>query len=81
MFACETINSGPFGAWFRTGTSRSAQPELYVPMTATSSVLPACALAFAVHVAGSHLPAAAVESSYFLSLTLKFPALPLTESK
>ncbi len=63
MFACDTISIGPDGSWFSTGISIAAQPELNVPMTATSSVLATCALAFCAHCASSHCPAAAVESS------------------
>ena len=67
MFACDTISSGPSGAWLRTGTSILAQPELRVPMTATSALLDTCFCAFVWHCAWSHLAAAAVESSYFCS--------------
>ena len=47
-----------------------AQPELNVPMTATSLVVATWSFAFLVHCAGSQEPAAAVESSYFFSSTL-----------
>jgi hypothetical protein len=47
-----------------------AQPELYVPMTAISEALLTWSVAFAAQVAWSHCPAAAVESSYCLSVTV-----------
>ena len=47
-----------------SGISIPAQPELYVPMTTTTSSLPAYERAFSEHFASSHFPAAAVESSF-----------------
>ena len=67
VLACDTISSGPSGAWLRTGTSILAQPEFRVPMTATSSLVCTCFWALAWHCAWSHFAAAAVESSYFWS--------------
>ena len=34
MFAGETMSTPPPGAWFSTGISIAAQPELNVPITA-----------------------------------------------
>ena len=39
-------------------------------MTATSALLATCSFAFLAHVASSHAPLAAVESSYALSSML-----------
>ena len=41
----------------------SAQPELNVPMTPMTSLFEAYAFPFCEHLAESHLPACAVESS------------------
>ena len=54
----------PSDAWFRTGISMAAQPELNVPMTPMTASFAAYALAFAEHFAESQLPAWAVESSH-----------------
>ncbi len=63
MFACDTMSIGPFGSWLSTGAMILAQPELIVPMTATSFALATWSCAFFAHVASSHWPLAAVESS------------------
>ena len=57
MFAGEIIATPPPGAWFRTGISIAAQPELNVPITPTSFSLAAYACAFVEHLPESHLPA------------------------
>ena len=64
MLAGEIIATPPPGAWFSTGISIAAQPELKVPMTATTFSLPAYACAFVEHLPESHLPACAVASSH-----------------
>ena len=64
MFAGESIGIPPSGAWFRTGISIAAQPELNVPMTPMTPSLAAYAFAFAEHLAESHFPACAVASSH-----------------
>ena len=64
MFAGEIIATPPPGAWFRTGISIAAQPELKVPITATTFSFAAYAWAFVEHLPESHLPACAVASSH-----------------
>ena len=63
MFAWLTINIGPVLSWLRVGTSIFAQPELKVPITATSLVLATWSVAFLAQAASSQAPLAAVESS------------------
>ncbi len=46
MFAGLTIASGPFGARLLIGISISAQPELNVPITATTLASAASLVAF-----------------------------------
>ena len=70
MFAWLTMSIGPVLSWFRVGSSILAQPELYVPMTATSLVLATWSVAFLAQAASSHAPLAAVESSYVFSVML-----------
>src|SRR3954453_9901879 len=73
VLAWLTISIGPLLSWLRVGTSILAQPELYVPMTATSFVFATWSVAFLAQAASSHAPLAAVESSYVLSVTLNLP--------
>ena len=63
MLAGLTMATAPPGAWFSTGTSSSAQPELNVPMTPITLSVRAYALALELQVAESHVPACGVESS------------------
>jgi hypothetical protein len=64
VFAGETIGMPPSGAWFSTGISIAAHPELKVPMTPITLSFAAYALAFDEHLPESHLPAWAVASSH-----------------
>ena len=70
VFACDTISIGPVLSWLRVGTSIFAQPELNVPITATSAVLATWSVAFFAQAASSHAPFAAVELSYGWNLTV-----------
>src|SRR5690349_15509482 len=67
--------SGPPGALLSIGSSTSAQPELYVPITASTRWAFAYALAFAAHLRGSHEAACLVESSQDKSPIAYLPAL------
>jgi hypothetical protein len=57
------IASGPTGARLRIGTSKVAQVEVKVPMTATTLGSVAYACAFALHRASSVVTVVGVESS------------------
>ena len=81
MFACDTMSIGPVLSWLSVGTSIFAQPELNVPITATSPVLATWSVAFFAQAASSQAPLAAVESSYVLNVMLYFPALLPTCSR
>src|SRR6476646_3629188 len=72
---------GPGWAWFSTGTSSSAQPELNVPMFAMTDGSWAYALAFAEHVVESHVPACGVESSQGWKAMVYLPAFQPACSK
>ena len=64
VFAGLTIAIGPGFARLSTGTMIFAHPELNVPTTPITLLFPAYARAFAAHLAESHAPACAVESSH-----------------
>src|SRR5690349_13828888 len=64
----------------RMGIDSFAAPELNVPMYATSLSSATASLAFLISVASSHLPAAAVESSLSVYLTVYPPATPFFSS-
>ena len=68
VFACDTMSIGPVLSWLSVGTSIFAQPELKVPITATSASLATWSVAFFAHAASSQAPLAAVESSYVWNL-------------
>ena len=60
----ETIPSGPFSAVFSVGSAASAQGELSVPITPTTSGLSTYARALDAHLASSYRPVRAMESSH-----------------
>src|SRR3954451_23284170 len=62
VFAGLTIATGPGFARFRIGTMILAHPELNVPTTPMTLLLPAYARPFEAHFAESQAPACAVES-------------------
>jgi hypothetical protein len=70
VFAGESSISPPPGAWFNTGISIAAQPELNVPITPISDSFWAYAWALRLHLSGSHFAACAVESSQTCIATL-----------
>ena len=74
VFAGDIMAMPPFGAWLRTGIRICAQPELNVPITATTFSLPAYAWAFWLHLPESHFAACAVASSHDWNATLWSPA-------
>ena len=75
MFAGLTMPIGPGLARFRIGMMISAQPELNVPITPITLLLPTYAFAFVEHLPESHFPACAVESSQDWKPTVYLPAL------
>src|SRR5437763_1930264 len=70
----DTIATPPSGAEPRIGISAAAQPELYVPMTPSTLVSAAYALALASQIGLLHRPVAASESSHAWKPTFVFPA-------
>jgi hypothetical protein len=64
VFAGDIIAMPPSGASLRSGMMIAAQPELNVPITATTASLAAYALPFCEHLAESHFAAWAVASSH-----------------
>jgi hypothetical protein len=63
VLLCDTINIAPPGARLSSGTSTMAHPELYGPRTAISLGSATCRTALRAHVALSHTPVDAAESS------------------
>ena len=64
----------PPGAWFSTGISIAAQPELNVPITPIKLLSDAYAWAFALHFVGSHFASWAVASLHAWNAILYLPA-------
>jgi len=81
VLLCDTMSSGPPGAWLRIGSSTSAQARVVRAEHRTSSALAACWWAFAVQRAASQLPVEAFASSYCFRVTAYRPARPFTWSR
>jgi hypothetical protein len=70
VLAGDIIGMAPPGAWFSTGMTIAAQPELNVPMSTIMLGFAAYACAFWLHLPESQEAAWAVASSHAWNATL-----------